>query len=435
MTSVIAAPLSNRVLQKVGTINVALKKSVFQPSNSGFKAGPRFWGLDGTGQYWGPNGYYRSTPCWGNVTSPIRANQFSGFSVSPYGCYDLSALTAAPNQYASDPSATAQATGQAPFPLTTAPGSYQAPGRSCQGLQGVYSQSFWEQGGATGFRGFRNSLLKTPLTLFENLTINPVPATAMQQDINTLVDTFAEWLAPPIFTVLDDFKGEHCVSGSLFTVDFYGDDLPQIATDILDNSPYQQPILLTKNGTAHAVWSFLDHLTVELYSVKVNPVNGNCIVSGEYGGKNGPYVAGNVFCKQNPSDIFLNVQYLLSLSDADDQTLMPGSRHGAVAQFAGGWFGLFGTSGGTIFLVDQSISNYYRVNFTVPSGVTFSPNPETMAIDFAGNWYYLDYSSGYGTFSYLYSNAGQPQTIQLVVPNLTAWGVTCQPDNSCQPWM
>ena len=105
------------VLPKAGRLVIPLKQSVYNFPLSASKKGPRFFGNDGTGCYYGLAGYYRSYPCYIPHGLTKRLTQYSGFTVNALGIFDVSALQSNPFAYTTQLADTSAQVGSLPYPI------------------------------------------------------------------------------------------------------------------------------------------------------------------------------------------------------------------------------------------------------------------------------------------------------------------------------
>lgn len=374
-------------LKKLGMVYINLQPCPFQFNLTGTKLGPRFFGLDGTGSYFGLTGYYRSIPSWrpfitdygaGLGTTPGQYgnmfDQFYGFTLNASGIFDVQKTRSNPFQLHSQIYDMAPQGYQAPYIPYSKSGSDSyfdwSPqgGGICQGFDRLLTTSCVNSGGsgqspAYGLTIVQQELRFNPLS-FETVSSPPACSITLIDGPDTTMNGTYCMPYPPNAAVIwtpsagipyliyDDLFVGHLVDKS--ECGFYAcqwvlhadQDSPNpgwsnyrshsddayvlrahmIYNQIIKGLRYKVPIVLSVGGAGSYGTSLL--------SAKVDPSTGNCLLIGRLNGfapspgQNTLY-GGNILADSPylyPSVTLPNAGWFnrIYLSDPNDQTKIDG---------------------------------------------------------------------------------------------------------------
>lgn len=448
---------SGRVIPYLGSYTLKLTRSSASFNLTATKKGPRFFGMDGTGGYFGLGGYYRSYPCWANWNNAFPANVFGLMPSYPYqmglfttnstGIFDVSYLLSNPFQYSAQLTDTGQTNGQLPFAGPNSPTGLSAGyakiwTRTYQnnGPQDYSSKTFWP---SVSFAPITGSLVGT-----QHPNVMPLGSSMALR-------------SGPTFIVYDDLGQDYLLSYSLVIAQSrlmsttYGGPSSgltnwggyfSIAAALSSNS--MEPVVVTKRGRNSAVdtiWgiSGANAGNVNMSTMKVHPGTGTFIYGGTTLGSpqypiSGMY-SGTVFCATHVAGTVATCatrDYTTFSNPTDNTAIQGASQSIQIQQSPGGGFILGASSlGNVLYFVYPDLSGYYKITLstTSPNAIN-TGSTEVFNLDTNGHFWYLDYgASGGSAFQNVYSTVGQSLPIFLSNPDVSSFASMCRVP-SCFPW-
>lgn len=448
---------SGRTIPYLGSYTLKLTRSTASFNLTATKKGPRFFGMDGTGGYFGLGGYYRSYPCWAPWNNAFPASIFGVLPSYPYqmglfttnstGIFDVSYLLANPFQYHAQLSDTGQAAGQLPF----------AGASTTAALSAGYAK-IWSRTYSSNAPQDYSAITQWPSISFAN-TSGPLSG---YQHPNTMPwgSDLALRLGPS-FIIYDDLGQDYLISYSfinghsrLISTTYGGPTggptawggYLSIAAALSSNS--MEPVVVTKRGRNSAVdtiWGIngANPGAVNMSTMKVHPGTGTFLYGGTTLGSpqypvSGVY-SGTVFCATHVAGTVATCatrDYTTFSNPADNTAIQNASQTIQIQQPPGGGFILGGsTLGNIVYFVMPDLSGYYKVALSTTSpNAIYTGSTETFNLDINGNFWYLDYgATGGSSFQNVYSTVGQSPPIFLTNPDVTSFASMCRVP-SCSPW-
>jgi hypothetical protein len=422
---------STLTLLNLGAITVNMQTCPFQPPISTNYHGPRFFGNDGTGAFWGIQGFYRTIPCWRgqNTIRPVPYQAYT-FSLSASGFFINSYFNQPPFTYTAALSATAITVGQLTVPSNNNPSdAYNA----TPGLEAIYLTNniadniAYSSPNQSPFQSTKYLIQSVPLT-FVNTTqgfsaLNQSTCYPILVSGNTAYN--AAFLP---YTLLDDYGAEWLIDRNNKSSNLHVGGTNNTYNLYYGWSPYTSmygapaPAYITRNGVVSWPLAFANFT----YTVaKVNPVNGNAIfgASAFLTGGSGFFFT-NVL-GANAGNSYTYTFTPLALSNSTDNTNFTYNSASIQQLPGGGWLVICGTGAPyNIFYIPSNMSGYYNVSFSnLPSNAVLSA--ETLAVDLNGFFYCLYYSSSTSDFSSMYWSGSLGGNYVFTVPQLQRMNVPC----------